>query len=98
MHTRIAAIKNMRYGLLLNNTKDSVPSAFDAEATAFPFGGVSGNIKLNNPSAAETAAAMRNVYMLGSIFKNPIIKPAAIHPNVPNTLIQGNCFPGSVIW
>ena len=29
--------------------------------------------------------------------KNAMTKPATIHPRVPKTLIQGNCFPGSVI-
>ncbi len=61
MQTKTAAIKNMRYGLLLNNTNASVPNAFEAEEVALPFGGVLGSAKLNNPNTAETPAAIMNV-------------------------------------
>ena len=88
----------MRYGLLLNNTKACEPMALDTVPADFPFGGVFGRIKLNNPRATDTPAAIRKVEIVGSIFKNPIIKPATIQPNVPNTRIQGNCLPASVIW
>ena len=57
MQTRIAAIKNIRYGLSLKSTTASVPIALEAVAPAtFPFGGVSGKIKLNRPRTAEAIA------------------------------------------
>jgi hypothetical protein len=52
-------MKKTRYGLFLNNTNASVPIAEDADASAdFPFGGVSGNIKLKTPSMSEAIAAI----------------------------------------
>ena len=51
MQTKIAAIKNIKYERLRNNTKASVPSA----SLDFPLGGVLGNTKLSNPKAAHQA-------------------------------------------
>ena len=59
MQTRIAAMKNIKYGLSLNNTNALVPRAADAvEVVSLAFGGVCGKIKLINPKAAEARAAI----------------------------------------
>lgn len=62
MQTKIAAMKNMRYGLSLNKTKASVPKAFEATPSVFPFGGVFGKMKLITPKAIDAMAAMLNVF------------------------------------
>src|SRR5260221_13844237 len=91
-------MKNIKYGLSLNKTKASVPNAFEAEASAdFALGGVLGSIKLIRPSDADAIAAIINVDPDFSIPNFEIRSPATIHPNVPNTRIQGNCLPGSDI-
>ena len=64
MQTKIAAIKNIKYERLRNNTKASVPSA----SLDFPLGGVLGNTKLSNPKAAENRAAIVKVTEVFSIF------------------------------
>ena len=73
-------MKNMRYGLLLNNTNASVPNACDADVATLPFGGVLGRTKLNNPNNTDTPPAIMNMYVVGSIFNPPMINPATIQP------------------
>src|SRR5205085_9160486 len=92
-------MKNIRYGLSLNKTNASVPSAFDAEPAGadFAFGGVLGKIKLNNPNPADAIAAIINVELVFSIPSLEISTTDTIQPMVPNTRIHGNCFPGSFI-
>ena len=51
-------MKKTKKDLVLNSTKASVPKIAKAFAfSPFPFGGVLGNAKLNNPSKMETPAA-----------------------------------------
>src|SRR5688500_18628274 len=95
MQTSTAAMKKTRYGLFLNNTNASTPSALDADAEdVFPFGGVSGNMKLKSPSARDAIESITKVFSIDTFV---IINPARIQPTVPKTRIHGNCFPGSVI-
>ena len=51
-------MKKTKKELVLNSTKASVPKIAKAFAfSPFPFGGVLGNAKLNNPSKMDTPAA-----------------------------------------
>ncbi|MNR01169.1 hypothetical protein D3C85_1169650 [compost metagenome] len=66
----------------------------------FLTGGVLGRAKLNKPNNTEAAAAILKVrtrFPSCSQFSHPITIPAIIHPIVPNTLIEGNSFPGFFI-
>src|SRR5687768_14863879 len=92
-------MKNMRYDLSLNSTIASAPIDFPNEVVSavFALGGVEGSVKLYNPYNADTTAASIKVFGVFSQPVCPITKPEAIQPSVPNTLIAGNCFPGSCI-
>src|SRR5690606_39651728 len=82
--------------IVLSSPVPSPLSLHDA-LPIFPFGGVSGRMKLNTPSVTDAIAAIWNVDCVFSIPRSAIISPAMIHPIVPNTLIHGNCLPGSLI-
>ena len=91
-------MKNTKKDLSFNNTNASFPKMAPIEdGVPAAFGGVLGNAKLNKPKTAEIPAATIKVPSVFSIPNWLITKPAAIQPKVPNTRIQGNCFPGSVI-
>src|SRR4026207_2365298 len=101
MQIRIDAIRKTVKDLSLNNTKASAPSTLaKVVLVPFAFGGVSGNVKLNNPSAPEATAAIINVVASCSVLNLKtlsIIQPTAIHPMVPRNLIEGNSLLGSFI-
>ena len=98
----IDEIKKIVNDLSLNKTIASAPITWAKLVfVPFAFGGVSGNAKLNNPNAADAAAAIRKVVPNCSVeILNTlsIIQPTAIQPIVPKNLIEGNSLAGSFIW
>src|SRR5258706_15884903 len=94
------AIKKTAKFLSFNNFSASSPSISPIEAD-FPFlgGGVLGRKKLNRPSTSDVTLANKNVLDRSFSFQasHPTNSPATIHPIVPNTLINENCFSGLLI-
>src|SRR5688572_27261278 len=91
-------IKNIKKLLSLSNLIASQPT-ISAIVIFLPVeaGGVLGSMKLNTPSIAEAADAMRKVLanaFLASHENQPMVNPAIIQPTVPHTRNIENCFSG----
>lgn len=101
MHIATEERKNNRYDRFFNSPSASKPNISPRDVfSPFFTGGVEGRVKLNKPSSAEAIAAILNVKAncpLCSQFNQPIVKPAMIHPMVPNTRMDGNSRPVSFI-
>ena len=102
MQMSIDAIRKTVNDLSLNKTNASAPNTFAKVVfVPFAFGGVSGNVKLNNPKMPDVTAAMTKVVANCSVLNLKtlsIIQPTAIQPMVPKNLTEGNSLLGSFIW
>src|SRR3982074_3316148 len=102
MQISTEAIKNTMNERALNNTKASAPSIWaNVDFALFALGGVSGKKKLISPNIAEAIAAILKVNPSSLVCILKILSnnhPVAIQPMVPNTRIEANSLPGSLIW
>ena len=101
MHIRIEEIKKIKYFLFFRSESASNPNILlKLKFSLSAVGGVLGNVKLKIPKINDAAAVRKKVFsktFCDSHPRNPIVRPAIIHPTVPKTLIGGNSFEGSTI-
>ena len=101
MHIRIDEIKKIKYFLFFRSERASSPNILlILKFSLSAVGGVLGKVKLKIPKIKDAAAVRKKVFSkicCDSHPRNPIVRPATIHPTVPKTLMGGNSFEGSTI-
>ena len=100
MQIAIEDRKNTRYERDFSKPRASNPSISRMlDFSPRRVGGVAGSVKLKIPRISDATAAILKVKgnCPCSQPNQPMINPATIHPIVPSTRTDGNCFSGSLI-